>query len=519
MDAPSITAMSPRAQNALPAPIPQERESGSTSSPGSTRSRGRRALLGSLAAAAAGAFAAWEHAMAQPVEVSYDIDPYALVPRLVKRVTMGITQTELALAESLGYEEYLEYQLNFAAIDDSAVQAMLTPLTSLGMTYQQLTALPNNQVQNELIEAAMRRAIYGKRQLVERMVELWTDHFNIQNGEDYYYKCVDDRTVVRTHAMGKFPDLLRASAHSPAMLYYLNNDTNIKTAPNENYARELMELHTLGVDGGYTQNDVKEVARCLTGWTIYRGPSGDPLNGTFLYRDTNHDKNPKTVLGNIIPAGGGQNDGETVLNILINHPSTAKFVAKKICSWLLSPSTPQRVIDSVAATYTATGGDIKAMIRQALRPQHLAAAPLKLKRPWHVLTSALRALPTTITSTTSLRNDLVAGGHLPFQWPTPDGYPDKTDYWAANILWRWSHGAQIGASSYSGVTVDFTTMFSGVTTADQAIARINAVLFCGAMPAADAAQVRSYIAANPTNARRRSDGTGLAIGSPGFQWY
>lgn len=492
-------------------------ECGENFNPRSTGVRGRRALFTALATVAA---TTWrKSAMAEPLDVPYDADPQSLVPKLVRRITMGITPTELALAESLGYSGYLEYQLNYTAIDDSAVQASLAALTTLTNTFVELEALPQNQIGNELIEAAMRRAIFGKRQLFERMVELWTDHFNISIGDNYSYKAIDDRNVIRPNALGLFPTLLRASAHSPAMLYYLNNDTNVKTSPNENYARELMELHTLGSEGGYTQNDVKEVARCLTGWTIYRGPTGDPLNGTFLYRDTNHDKNQKVVLGNIIPSGGNQSDGETVLNILLDHPSTAKYVSTKLCSWLLSPTVQQSVINSVAATYTATGGDIRAMIRTALKPTNLLLAAPKLKRPWHLMTSALRALPATLTSSSSLRNDLFAGGHQPFLWATPDGYPDKTNYWAGNPLWRWSHGAQIGASSYSGLTVDFVSMFSGATTADAVVDRINQRLFAGAMPASDKLAVRTYVAVNPTNARRQSDGVGLAIGSPGFQWF
>ncbi|MFY7895049.1 MAG: DUF1800 family protein, partial [Phycisphaerales bacterium] len=174
------------------------------------------------------------------------------------------------------------------------------------------------------------------------------------------------------------------------MLYYLNNDVSTAANPNENYARELMELHTLGVDGGYTQTDVQQVALCLTGWTIWRGSSTGALAGTFRYDNTNHNQTAKNVLGTPIPANGGQQDGVTVLNLLINHPSTARYIATKMCRHFLGYEVARSIIDQVAATYTSTGGDIKAMLRVVLKPEHVAAATPKMKRPFHMFAASLR---------------------------------------------------------------------------------------------------------------------------------
>jgi hypothetical protein len=484
----------------------------------------RRDLFRSAGAVAAvwGAAAAPRRASASvPPEVSADIDPGSLVSKLARRITMGITESELALANSLGYDGYLEYHLDHAAIpEDPALLARLATLTTLTMDPIQLYPLPQGQIINELTEAAILRAVMSKRQLFERMVEFWTDHFNIDilNGDDRYLKTVDDREVIRAHALGTFPALLSASAHSPAMLIYLDNFSSTAGNPNENYARELMELHTMGASGGYTQQDVAEVARCFTGWTLFNR-TGQPNAGTFRFNALQHDNNQKIVLGNIIPAGGGIQDGLTVLDILVNHPSTAAFIAGKLCRWLLGETTPQSIIDAVAATYTSTTGDIKSMIRTALTPNYLADAAPRYKRPFHHFISALRALPSTIVTTTALRNQLDAAGHRPFTWGTPDGYPDSLQYWSGLILPRWNFGASLLQNQYNGLSVNYAAFFSGLTTAEQMADRINTAMFGGEMSRADRIRIRDYLLPDsPTDARRR-EAVGLAIASPSFQWY
>ncbi len=476
--------------------------------------------LGALSALTGAAAAA--RAAVAPPEVSGDYDPGSLLLKLVKRITMGATPGELSLANSLGYLGYLDYHLNAAAItEDPTLVARLAALTTLTMTPQQLFALNAAQVSNELVEAAIVRGVWSKRQLLERMVECWTDHFNIdiRNETDQYLKTVDDREVIRPNALGTFPDLLRASAHSPAMLYYLGNHLNKVGKPNENYARELMELHSLGVDGGYTQTDVQEVARCFTGWGLYGRVLSDPNSGLFKYTPGDHDNGSKTVLGQFIPAGGGMQDGETVLNILLAHPSTPKFIAKKICRCLLSEAPSQSMIDSVAATYTATGGDIKAMIRTALTPNVLADAPPKYKRPFHMFVSALRTLPTAITSTSTLRSRLLAAGHVPFYWSTPDGYPDYLNYWVGLVIARWNFGAALMANQISGVSIDGTGFFTGITTAAQVVTKLNDAIFVGEMPAADQSRIRTYLLPDNPSASKKNESIGLALGSPAFQWY
>ena len=487
----------------------------------------RRDLLGlwrghrgpSVAIAAASGSAGLVGARARASEVSADVDPGALVTKLVRRLTMGLTPAELTLAYQLGYDGYLEYHLNHTAIDDSALQPRLAPLATLGLTYSQLVNYPASQVINELIEAAIVRAVYSRRQFYERMVEFWTDHFNIDinNNNNRYSKTVDDREVIRPNALGSFPALLSASAHSPAMLYYLDNQVSIAGNPNENYARELLELHTLGVDGGYTQDDVEAVARCFTGWGI-NNVQGAFL-GTFLYSNNRHDQGQKTVLGNIIPENGGMQDGLTVLSILADHPNTARFVSKKLCRWLLGENTPTSIVTDVAATYTATAGDIKAMIRTALRPNNLSDAAPRYKRPFHHFVSVLRTCNANITSTTRVRNDLSNAGHRPFTWPTPDGYPDSTSHWIGLITPRWNFAANAPDARLTGVSVDVPAFFSGATTAAQMAERLNQSVFAGEMDPFDKQRITDFLLPDPPSSQRQREAIGLAMSSPDFQWY
>src|SRR6185503_3456306 len=229
------------------------------------------------------------------------------------------------------------------------------------------TPPPKNpqMVVTELQRAKLLRAVYSDRQLYELMVDFWENHFSIfaNKDDDRYLLTGFDRETIRPFAMGRFRDLLGATAHSPAMLFYLDNWRSSVPRPypakdgkpagvdgglNENYARELMELHTLGVDGGYTQKDVQEVARCFSGWTIQKPNE----QGLFLYRPGLHDDGDKVVLGRKILSGGGIADGERVLDILATHPSTAKFIATKLARRFISDDPPQTVIDRAADVFS-----------------------------------------------------------------------------------------------------------------------------------------------------------------------
>ena len=466
--------------------------------------------------------------------------------RLVRRVTLGLTTQEARRAHSLGYDGYLEYQLDDAAIDDTAVENYVAAgYPTLSQSPHDLRAaysMTTNLVSNPLVEATLFRSLYSQRQLHQRMVEFWTDHFNVWTGKAdiLYLKGSDDRDVVRAHALGKFPDMLRASAHSPAMLQMLDNsssrgDGKPAKSPNQNYARELMELHTLGVNGGYTQTDVLEVARCLTGWSMETN-SASPNYGTFKYIPQYHDNGAKTVLGHVIPAtgakdaGGGIADGEKVLDILASHPSTALFIAGKMTRWLLRPEPSHALVQSVAKVYLDTGGDIKAMIRVILQEDLLMQAPAKYKRPYHLLVSAVRAADPTVSDPArwlaSLRSQTDALGQTPFQWQAPNGYPDALGYWAGLILPRWNFGFALADNAFTGGAIDIAPLQKAATPA-AIVNLLDAALFSGTLPEMEADALADFLeatvpppsASKPLPAQRIRDVVGLALATPNFQWY
>ena len=398
----------------------------------------------------------------------------------LKRTSFGVRRDQLTAIQNIGVDAYLEQQLDYTQINDgdldSTIQTLF-PLTTQTPT-QLIGGFPDNigDVVLQMTGAAQYRQIFSRRQLYEVMVEFWSDHFNIHllNGLGPTLKPADDIQVIRAHALGNFGDLLRASAHSPSMLFYLDNYLNQASAPNENYARELMELHTLGVDGGYTETDVKEVARCFTGWTIrFPGDSGGPY-GTFVYLPAIHDNVAKVVLQNTISAGGGQSDADQVLDILATHPSTARFLATKLCRRFISDTPDQASVDAVAAAFTQSGGDIKATLRALFAAAAFrTTADLKIIRPVEYLSGLIRALaPGTPYPTDNGQLFYFAQlimGQLPFNWPTPDGYPDEQSYWASTggLLNRWRLSFLSLANFIPSIDVfqiDYPTLLNGAGT-------------------------------------------------------
>jgi len=432
-------------------------------------------------------------------------------------VTFGPNQYELNLAQTLGYDAYLDYHINYDQIDDSAIAPRIAPLTTLNRIYADIYTLSGTQVINELIEATLIRATYSKRQLFERMMEFWSDHFNIYVEKENcaWLKIADDRDALRPNAMGFFSDLLASSATSPAMLVYLDNHTSYAGNPNENYARELMELHTMGTDGGYTQTDVQEVARCFTGWTFHGNSAGYPLAGVFRFNGSQHDNGEKRVFGQFIAAGGGLQDGLTVLQILTDHPSTAKFICTKLCKRFLSYDPPRSVINAAVAKFTSTGGNIAQTMRTILAAPHVSDAPVKFKRPFHAFVSAMRSVDAEMIASGSVRNQLKNAGHLVFYWFSPDGFPDKLDFWSGLLLPRWNFGANLMLGALTGVSANTAAFFAGLTTANQ----INTAIFGGEMTTADRNRIRDYLLPDAPTPARQQEALGLAIGSPGFQWY
>ncbi|MBX3118194.1 MAG: DUF1800 domain-containing protein [Fimbriimonadaceae bacterium] len=369
--------------------------------------------------------------------------------RLVNRVAFGATPGELDRVAKIGKQAYIDEQLRAEESEPIALTFALRRLDVTQIDASELRDLPQEEIIRQLQQAAILRAVYNPNQLMERMVDFWTNHFNVYARKENtaYRVYTDQMQVIRKHALGKFRDIIEASTKSPAMLVYLDNQVNTNRGPNENYARELMELHTLGVHGGYTQEDVKEVARCYTGWQIenrFLYP-----RGKFRFNTGVHDKGSKRVLGKTIPANGGDKDVERVLNILVAHPSCAKFISYKLCRYFLGDAG-SALEDQVAAEFTRTDGDIKAMVTMILNSDLLLSGPPIMKRPFDFLISSLRTFATDTDGNTGIQGHLDKIGQPLYQWPMPDGYPDKTDAWTSSLLARWNYSLALTAGAIPG---------------------------------------------------------------------
>ncbi len=331
---------------------------------------------------------------------------------------------------------------------------------------------PPQVVARDLMEAKLLRAVYSNRQLQEVLVDFWYNHFNVflDKGADRYLVTEYERNAIRPHVLGKFRDLLEATAQSPAMLFYLDNWQSAGAAPprrpfananrprrglNENYGRELLELHTLGVDGGYTQKDVTEVARCFTGWTIIQPQRG----GAFTFNPRLHDPCEKVVLGVTIPAGGGMQDGLRVLDILARHPSTAHFISWKLVRRFVADDPPPALVDRMARTFLKSDGDLRVVMKTMLDSKEFwseGAFRSKIKSPLEVVASALRVSGAGIDSAFNLVNQVAQLGQPLYRKQDPTGYSDSSRDWvnSAGLLARMNFAVQLANNRVPGVRME-----------------------------------------------------------------
>jgi len=375
-----------------------------------------------------------------------DASEFERLVRLADRITYGANRSLMQQVEALGYAGFVDQQLDHESIDDSELEGVLHAiLPTLAMTPQELYDHVFEEQnfgapQRDLLIATLIRRTFSPRQLFERMVEFWSDHFSVSATSlpVSLFKFTEDRDLIRQHAMGDFETLLQGDAASPAMLYYLDNFSNTAEGPNENYARELLELHTMGVDGGYTEGDIKEVARVFTGWSIR-------LPGEFLFRSFTHDWGTKQVFGQqILPTGF--EEGRLVLSLLAGHPSTARHIVTKLARRFSADIPAERLVDDVTDAFVSSNGDIRETLRSLLlHPLVAESQAIKFKRPNEFASGLARALETELSqqSLSATFETLSSAGHLPFQWPAPDGYPDRREYWQSTngLLVRFNSAA------------------------------------------------------------------------------
>jgi uncharacterized protein (DUF1800 family) len=498
----------------------------------------------------------------------------AAIVHALSRLGFGPRPGDVERVKSIGLPAWIDRQMDPRRLDDRATEQALTALPTLTMSIAELQSKyprpkaqekaadpqmapralydrppPDNRparIVAEMQAARLVRAIESERQLEEIMVDFWFNHFNVHaaKGEVKWYVTSYERDVIRPNALGRFGDLLRGTATHPAMLFYLDNwlstrpdftlrfgrNRGKRAGLNENYARELMELHTLGVDGGYTQQDVTEVARAFTGWTIDRPRD----TARFVFRPAMHDRGEKRILGMQLPAGGGLSDGERVLGLLIHHPSTARFIATKLVRRFVAYDPPPTLVDRVAATFLATDGDIRAMLRTIVTsPEFWApeARHAKIKKPFEYVASAVRAVGGHVDARAGflLARSVAEMGEGLYGAQPPTGWPDRGEAWvnAGALLARLNFALALTQRRLPGVTLDFSPIAVDRAAPEATLDRLLLSLLHG--EASD--QTRSVLTAqlaSPEIRRQTSDDRGpadtdveklaaLVIGSPEFQ--
>jgi uncharacterized protein (DUF1800 family) len=422
------------------------------------------------------------------------------------------------------------------------------------------------RVVEELAMAKVARAIYSERQLQQVMDDFWFNHFNVfaGKGEDRWFLTSYERDVIQPHAMGKFRDLLTATAESPAMLFYLDNFLSADPrAPerlaaeraarqrrrgrpwpqrvaqqqqakknarglNENYGRELMELHTLGVDGGYTQKDVTEVARCFTGWTIEKPRE----NADFKFDERLHDPDPKVVLGKKIHAGG-MKDGEQVIELLARHRSTAKFISTKLARRFVSDTPPQSLVTRMAKTFESSDGDIGAVLKTMIySPEFWSreAYRAKVKTPFELVVSTARALGADVDTPMPLVQWTGRIGEPLYQCQPPTGYADKSEAWVNTgaLLNRLNFSLALAGNKVRGSRSDVGSLLGSEADGDAKAALTRAVqVFLGGQTAATTVETLQKQLESPQILQAKLDDpvkrvdlgvvAGLVLGAPEFQ--
>ena len=512
------------------------------------------------------------------------------IVHVLNRIGFGARPGDVERVRQMGLQTYIDLQLHPERIPDTAITARLAGFETLGKssrdladqyfepavrarqaakaenaaanaedgkptrTPEQMAALQKErQVVQELTDQKILRAVYSERQLEAVMTDFWFNHFNVfaGKGATSIYLTEYERDVIRPHALGKFRDLLGATAKSPAMLFYLDNwqsaDPNApdpremrqraitprpfgpqrrpglffppmparppqqqprqKRGLNENYGRELMELHTLGVDGGYTQQDVIEVARCFTGWTIRQPRQG----GGFEFEPRMHDNGKKLVLGHVI-SHGGERDGEEVLDLLARHPSTARFISTKLVRRFVSDDPPTSLVDRAAARFRETDGDIREVVRTIVTSPEFFAADAyraKVKTPFEFVVSTLRATASDVQNAAPLVQAVRQLGEPLYMCQPPTGYADRADAWVNTgaLLNRMNFavslvGGRMRGVQPAGLALDSTSAIRGQLVDSVLAADISASTSQTMAKAQDARQTAALILGSPEFQRR-----------------
>ena len=389
---------------------------------------------------------------------------------------------------------------------------------------------PIQELHRELVNQKVLSAAYSNNQLQEVLTDFWFNHFNVSvtKNQCQQYVYTYERDAIRPNVMGRFKDLLLATAQHPAMLEYLDNasSVSIKNNPranmaaprnarglNENYAREVMELHTLGVDGGYTQADVTTVAKALTGWSV--------MQGNFIFRPRQHDNEAKTILNKNFPANGGYQEGVDVLTMLAEHPSTAKFICTKLATRFVSDTPSAALIKNMVKTFQSTDGNIKAVLRTMVYDPAFwkkSVSHEKIKSPFEMVISAVRATNAQIIQPFQLFNWCTKMGQRFYYYQAPTGFPDRASNWinTGALLNRMNFGLAFASQKIPGVRMDLAALnnYHEPESAIDALTVYSNIL----LPQRDhAANIKRLIPNVQSTQNMLSQVVGIIIGSPEFQ--
>jgi uncharacterized protein (DUF1800 family) len=535
----------------------------------------------------------WPAFAAPPPSPRADDD--ARIVRALNRLGYGPRPGDVERVRALGLDRWIETQLHPDRVADTQLPGHLAALRTLGLsTHEQLVRYdippearkeakelkarmgdaseedmkrarrdfvkkhaplmegPPRHVVDELQQAKLLRAVYSERQLEEVLVDFWMNHFNVfaQKGPVKFMLGEYERETIRPHALGRFEDLLRATAESPAMLFYLDNWLSAdpsagersppygrssgrprgfghpsamlppeerrprrKRGLNENYAREIMELHTLGVDGGFTQRDVTEVARSFTGWTIRGLKEQRPA---FVFDDDVHDHGPKVILGQIVK-GGGQDEGRRVVHMLATHPSTARFISLKLARRFVADDPPAALVDRAAETFRKTDGDIRAVVKTLVTSPEFysSGSATKVKTPLEFVVSAIRASGARVDDATSLAKRVAAMGMPLYLQQPPTGYKDTADAWVSTsgLVARLNFALDLSAGKLQGVRFDPASLAAGPGSSRELAAVLSARLVPAGLSEATRKTLDGESGSQPDAARV----AGLILGSPEFQ--
>jgi len=391
-----------------------------------------------------------------------------LTAQQIDTLKSGKPEQKSALLESLPAGQ----RMDFVYALGQPQRQQLMNVAPVALRRQLMFAVnPESVVAGDLTEAKLQRAIYSERQLQELLVDFWFNHFNVylNKGQERYSLPTYEREAIRPYVFSKFYDMLLATAKSPAMLFYLDNWQSVgtdsaengnphkknKRGLNENYGREIMELHTLGVDGGYTQQDVISMARCLTGWTIATQKKG----GGFEYNDKMHDKGQKIVLGHVIAAGGGMEDGIEVLKIVAHHPSTAHFISLRLAQRFVADNPPPSLVDRMARTFLESDGDLRKVVETMVTSGEFwskGAYQAKVKTPFEMVVSAVCATNAQVTSAFLLSNTLQQLGQPLYRKLEPTGYSTANAEWvsSASLLARMNFALALANNRVPGIKIN-----------------------------------------------------------------